>query len=228
MHLELVELLRCPNNHAPGVLVAAADEIQNRYVVNGVLGCPDCLAEYSVRAGVTHFVKRSSASDHATGQPDVAVDHGVAVDRDVAMRLAAQLGLSAGRTVFALIGFSVEMALAMRDIVAARVLVLNPAQLLLTGESLSSASQIAPFGVMCFGETLPLAARKFDGIAFAASHRSENLLNQAVPILRPGARLVAPADALVPSGMRELVRDASVWVAEKEQVATAPIALRRR
>lgn len=222
MHLELVELLRCPVNHGAGVLVASADEIENRYIKSGVLGCPECFAEYSVRDGETHFVEPLSpvASDD---------DERREIDRDSAMRLAAQVGLSAGRTVFALIGFSVEMALAMREIVAARMLVFNaPSLRAPSAEILTSASQVAPLGVARCGDVLPLTARKFDGIAFAPSVHTAALLDQAVNALRPGARLVAPAHAIVPAGMRELVRDDRVWVAEREAVASAPISLVRR
>lgn len=226
MHLELVELLKCPNNHAPSVLVASADEIENRYVTNGLLGCPECLAEYPVRDGVTHFVVGGAARSVADAGVDSAVDS--AVDRDVAMRLAAQLGLSPGHTVFALIGFSVEMALATREIVPARVLVINPPGLLHSAAFLSAASRTAPFGAVVCGDALPLVPRKFDGIAIAPSHVSETLLDQCVQILRPNARLVAPASAAVPIGMRELVRDAQVWVAEKDAVTSAPIPLTRR
>ncbi|MEO7362700.1 MAG: hypothetical protein ABI120_20380 [Gemmatimonadaceae bacterium] len=222
MHLELVELLRCPNAHAPSVLVAAADEIENRYVLNGLLGCPECLAEYAVRAGVTYF------TGHVDENASANLVTASVVDRDVAMRLAAQLGLSAGRTVFALIGFNLDMAIAMREIVAARVLLINPPQHFYTEQSLPAVSQAAPFGIALCGETMPLVARKLDGIAVAHSRVSEKLLDQCVQLLRPNARLVAPTDAPVPSGMRELVRDEQVWVAEREAIVSAPIPLTRR
>ena len=235
MHLELVELLRCPNAHAPGVLVAAANQIDNRYVLSGLLGCPECLAEYAVQDGVTHF-----ANHHGHAHTDVAADSphvgaaaadsipDAAVDRDVAMRLAAQLGLSAGSTVYALIGYRVEMAVSMREIVAARVVVINPPGPMRTGQPLALAAQVAPLGVALCGQTIPLVARKFDGIAVAPIHASSAMLEQCVQLLRPNARLVAPSPATVPAGMRELVRDEQVWVAEKEAVASAPVSIRRR
>lgn len=222
MHLELVELLRCPNDHASSVLVAAADVVENRYVVEGLLGCPECLSEYQVRSGVTHFVE-AVASNGARAESSVGVDH------DTAMRLAAQLGISAGRTVFALVGYEIEMARAMREIVAARLLVFNaPRSMSNRGENISTDALVAPLGVALCGDVLPLVARKFDGIAIAQSHDSVTLLNQAVTALRPGARLVAPVSAAVPAGVRELVRDDRVWVAEKENQPTAPIPLIRR
>lgn len=225
MHLELVEALKCPNAHAAGVLVASADEIENRFVLHGLLGCPHCLAEFSVEQGVTSFAPGRSEADVASAS---AADHS-----DPAMRLAAQLGLSAGRTTYAAIGFDLALVMAMRTIVAARMLVFNASDTAsFDSHALAAAANIAPIGIATIADSLPMADRKFDGIAFDAralrgSH-SDALLLQAVTALRPRARLVAPVSAHVPKGMKELVRDAQVWVAEREVVATAPISILRR
>ena len=95
MHLELVELLRCPVAHGPSVLVASADKISNRYVTEGLLGCPECHAEYSIRGGITRFTDARTLGDYACAV-NVPANPIVAEP----MRLAAQLGLNAGRTVF--------------------------------------------------------------------------------------------------------------------------------
>ena len=264
MHLELVELLRCPVPHAPGVLVASADVIANRYVSEGLLGCPECYAEYVIRGGVTRFVSGDSLSDRreslgsaanseqeanaansaqaANGARAVnaanseqaanaangarAANHSLA-----AMRLAAQLALSTGRSVFALVGYDVMTMVAMREIVAARVLLLNPSQFdaaAFASQQLQSVPLVAPVGVISCGEVLPLVPARFDGLAVHAAHALPGLLEQAAAALRIGGRLVAPVQASIPVGMRELVRDEHVWVAERESVASAPISLRRR
>jgi len=213
------------------VLVASADTIANRYVSEGLLGCPECHAEYEIRGGVTHFGAEKLALSaielpSAVASSDETGDHSPA-----AMRLAAQLGLSAGRSVFALVGYDLTTVTAMRDIVPARVLLLNPSQLDATAfptEGLRSASLVAPVGIAMYGEILPLVPAKFDGIAVHAAHASPRLLAQAVNALRTGARLVADANTLLPTGVRELVRDEHVWVAEREVVASTPIAILRR
>ena len=226
MHLELVALLRCPAAHAPSVLVASADEILNRYVTEGMLGCPECYAEYPVRGGITHFSEVTTPDEHARAATFLASATGADP-----MRLAAQLGLNAGRSVFALIGYDVTTMVAMRDIVPARMLLLDPPQLDATAfptERLQDAALVAPTGVAIFGNVLPLVAGKFDGIAINSGHASTLLLQQSVEALRNGGRLVADVHAELPAGMRELVRDEHVWVAERESVATAPVGITRR
>lgn len=240
MHLELVELLRCPVPHAPGVLVASADVIANRYVSEGLLGCPGCYAEYAIRGGVTRFgggvslIDRRESPANAVNSEQAANDaNGARANNHslAAMRLAAQLGLSTGRSVFALVGYDVMTMVAMREIVAARVLLLNPSQFdadAFASEQLQSVPLVAPVGVISCGEVLPLVPARFDGLAVHAAHALPGLLEQAATALRIGGRLVAPVQTNIPAGMRELVRDQHVWVAERESVASAPISLRRR
>ena len=231
MHLELVELLRCPVSHAPGVLVASADTIANRYVTEGLLGCSVCYAEYAIRGGVTHFETGTAGYGLSASPADDVSGEATEDGSAVAMRLAAQLGLSAGRGVFALVGYDITTVVAMRDIVPARILLLNPSQLdssAFPTEPLRCASLVAPVGVATCGDTLPLVPAKFDGLAVHAAHALPGIVEQAATALRSGGRLVADARATLPAGVRELVRDKHVWVAQRESVPSAPIAILRR
>ena len=231
MHLELVELLRCPKAHAPSVLVASADVIFNRSVTEGLLGCPECYSEYAIRGGVTHFVTREPTPGVLESPPDRANREETLDTLSAATRLAAQLGLSEGRSVFALVGYDITTIAAMSEIVAARVLLFNPAQLDANAsltEQLQNASLRAPVGVVTFGDTLPVVPAKFDGIAVRTAYASPSILAQAANALRSGGRLVADARTQLPAGVRELVRDEHVWVAERESVASVPISIVRR
>ena len=230
MHLELVELLRCPVAHASSVLVAAATTIANRYVTEGVLGCPECYAEYAIRGGITNFGAGHSANE-LPESPSAATNGKPSHDNSSdAMRLAAQLGLSAGRSVFATVGYDITTVVAMREIVAARMLVLNSPQLdadAFPTERLQDATLVAPIGVARCGNVLPLVSGKFDGIA-VESENTPAVLEQASFALRAGGRLVVRVGAKLPVGMRELVRDEHVCVAEREVVTSAPISILRR
>jgi uncharacterized protein YbaR (Trm112 family) len=219
MHLELVEYLRCPRPHTTGVLVAAADLIANRYVTEGTLGCPECLAEYAIADGITRFAEAAH---------DVNRD-AAAEGEDAALRLAAQLSASAGHTTFAVLGYSLTTIVAMREIVPARVLVLNAPQLdavAFPTEQLQSASLVAPIGIAHCGDALPLAEAKFDGVALC--HANDALLNSASSAVKTKGRLVAPIACDIPTGFQELVRDEHVWVAERASTTSRPITLTRR
>ena len=55
MHIELTEMLRCPERHDEGFLVLSTGEMVGRMVRSGVLGCPKCGREYRIVNGVAHF-----------------------------------------------------------------------------------------------------------------------------------------------------------------------------
>ncbi|MEP6763465.1 MAG: hypothetical protein ABJB66_04090 [Gemmatimonadaceae bacterium] len=217
MHLELVELLRCPTAHRDSVLVAATGVVHGRFIIQGTLGCPECGAEFKIVNGTANFAPESLPRTNASSD----ARH----DASAAMRLAAQLGLSEGRSAYALVGYSVPFAIALREIVPARILTVNPPNVR-HAETIFRQSS-SPAGVVVFDERLPLASSKLDGIAFADS-MDDALMIEAVESLRVGGRLVAPIHEPVPAGMRELVRDDAVWVAERQVTVSQPVELRRR
>ncbi len=45
MHIELTEMLRCPEAHELDVLVLSTGEMLGRMVRSGVVGCPRCRRE---------------------------------------------------------------------------------------------------------------------------------------------------------------------------------------
>ena len=55
MFLPLVDVLRCPVAHEETWLVASIDRAEDRDIITGALGCPQCLAEYPIRDGIVHF-----------------------------------------------------------------------------------------------------------------------------------------------------------------------------
>ena len=42
MHIELTELLRCPESHREEMLVLSTGEMRDRMVRSGLVGCPVC------------------------------------------------------------------------------------------------------------------------------------------------------------------------------------------
>jgi hypothetical protein len=44
MHIEFIDLLRCPNPHEETWLVAALHRMDGRLVIDAKLGCPVCSA----------------------------------------------------------------------------------------------------------------------------------------------------------------------------------------
>ena len=90
MFVELADRLRCVRPHEDTWLVLAARRTVGRHVVDGVLGCPSCRAEYPVRDGVADFRADAAreADDPAPRSAPLA-----AADPDELLRLAALLAV---------------------------------------------------------------------------------------------------------------------------------------
>jgi hypothetical protein len=55
MHIDLVDSLRCIAKHEDSWLVAGIEQMSGRHIVEGLLGCPICRAEYVVLDAVAYF-----------------------------------------------------------------------------------------------------------------------------------------------------------------------------
>jgi len=199
MHIELVDILRCPNPHDDTWLVATVEQMADRDIVAGTLGCPKCLAEYPVRNGVVFFAPEETAP--ATLPP---------ASQDVALVLAAALELTDPRTVALLQGDWTVQAHLLRSLSPSRLLLLNPPRDLGADDDVSS---IVSTGVPLASSSIGAAA--FDGSASPATS------NAMVRALRPGGRMVGPTTSPLPQGLNELTRTDAFWVAERE--ASAPV-----
>jgi uncharacterized protein YbaR (Trm112 family) len=193
VHIELVDLLRCPREHAETWLVAATDQMVDRDIVEGTLGCPVCEATYPIRDGAVYFTD---------APPRRAAD---APDAEQVMRAAALLGLDAPGGVVLLEGAWAAYAEPLAALSEGHYLLLNP--------------PVDARGSVVYADRLPVGA----GAARAAAVERPAVL---APAVRVGGRIVAPASAPVPSGIRELARDADHWVGEV--TGAAPVTLTRR
>jgi hypothetical protein len=135
----------------------------------------------------------------------------------MALRLAALLGVAESQLPVALVGRYTAASGALASLVSAPQLLIN-------------GSVIPGPGVSCLvvADRLPLGVESLAAIAVDAAHATATFLDSATRALRLGGRLVAPADAPVPAGMRELARDTTEWVAETTARASGLVELRRR
>ncbi len=206
MFIELIDMLRCPRPHEDSWLVLAADEVIDRHVVRGTLGCPVCAAEFPIDDGEADLRLERSPLPAPGGAPDES-DSGAA-PAEAAMRLAALLNLSDAEGRVALVGAAAAYAAELERLTSVAVLTVNgPAE--------------RPWhvsAVRCMGP-LPLAAASLRGVALGPEHHAGGGavdLPASLHVLRAGARVVAPAALGVPATVRELARDAVSWVGEAE------------
>jgi uncharacterized protein YbaR (Trm112 family) len=72
MHIELTEMLRCPETHPEGMLVLSTGEMLGRMVRSGLVGCPVCRNEYPIRDGIVDFTgsgERGAVPDRTATSP---------------------------------------------------------------------------------------------------------------------------------------------------------------
>lgn len=206
MFVEHVELFRCLAPHEESSLVAAVDRTVERRILRGTLGCPVCRAAYPIVRGVAWFGVPVEDRTEAPGSEASAED---------VMRVAALLGLQEPGGTVALAGEWAAAAAPLAELTRVRTILVNPAP----GAPALDESSV----VRCL--RLPLGGGVLRGAALDAANASGHLLASAALAVRLGGRVVAPADAPLPSDLRELARDGREWVAERAVTSSAPVRL---
>lgn len=212
MFVEHAELFRCPATHEETWLVAAAHRAVGRRIVDGVLGCPVCRAEYPVVGGVAYFGVAAEPGDASGSSRERA-----APDEALVLRAAALLALGEPGGVAVLHGTWAPAGAALIELARVQLVLVNPAP----GPDVPDEG----VSVVRTRSRLPLGGGALRAAALDDTATAE-LLASAVHVVRAGGRLVAPARLAVPAECRELARDERHWVAERGAMASAPVPLR--
>ena len=207
MFIELVDALRCPVPHEESWLVASADRMEARHIVEGTLGCPVCRAEYPIHRGVVDFRRESPRPLPPRTAPEP----------EQAMRLAAFLDLADANGFAVLVGARGAHAPLVRAQAETPLVLIDPP------EDVQAEPGISV--LRCDGE-LPLAAGAARGVAIDGG--SPERVASAVRATRSTGRVVAPASTPLPDGVREIARDDTDWVGEREPLASPVVTLHVR
>lgn len=205
MFIPLVDILRCVRPHEETWLVASIEHAEERYIIEGTLGCPICLAEYPIRGGVVHF------TDNARHAQNISPNEVEAV------RIAAALDLTEPRMTAVLHGRWGAHAQFVRGISPSQLILLNPPAGMTSGDGVS----------VILSDRLPAAQQSIDALALDAAMADVGAMQGS---LRRGGRVLASASSPIPHGFTELARDDEVWVARLDDAAivSAPVPLQRR
>lgn len=195
MFVELLESLRCPREHEAAPLVASATRTEHRHILEGVLGCPVCEAEFPIRDGVL----RLGEAPRAAAEP---------ASPEMAMRIAAFLELSDARGFALLCGSWGAQASALAQLTETPVVLVNPPEGIRDGAA-----------VIVTPDRLPFAPGSARGAALD-SRQPRELVESALVAVRDGGRVMGPAVMPVPDHLTEIARDDRHWLAER--VAASP------
>jgi hypothetical protein len=198
--IELIDLLRCVRPHDETWLVASFNKISNRFVEEGKLGCPSCSAEYWIRGGLADFSAEVAL-------PECEDERKAASHRreELATRAGAYLDATEPGATIALGGLWAYAAQVLSEMAEVRVLALNAP---------NGVTESQTVGLVSVGSEIPLAAGSVLGVALDAWFPAA-MIESAARVVRPGGRIVAPANFEPPSGVGIVARDDRYWVAQK-------------
>jgi len=199
--IELLDQLRCINPHEPTWLVASFKAVTNRFVMEGTLGCPHCLAEYPIRNGIPDFSAGLEVPQPRSDRPAAIHDR-----EELATRAGAFLNVTEPGATVVLGGAWADAALELSVMTEARVLAINPK---------AGAEESETVGLLHIGSEIPVAPGSLLGVALDASFPAETVA-AALKAVRAGGRIVGPVEIPPPSGLAILAQDEDYWVAQKE------------
>jgi len=188
MHILLTDILACPRCGPEFGLVLLADRVEERRVLEGRLGCPNCREQYPVRGGAVD-ARLPGAASAGDGSADGARSgEASSDDAGAGVRLAALLGLADARGTVLIAGPGAALAAEVAALVPELEVVALAAEPD-GGDPQPGVTRIAA------GDRLPFRSRTLRGVALTGGAGAARLA-EGVRVLQPGARLVvegAPA-----------------------------------
>lgn len=201
MHVLLTDRLTCPRCGPEFGLILLADRMEERRVVDGTFGCPNCRDQLQVREGFADLRSppRGLMLSGYAGGPGSRPD-------DDADRLIALVGVAQGPGTLVLAGEPARHAAAF----AAGV---EGIHVVAIDADLAGWSDIAGVSRMAAGPGIPLFSRSIRGVAIDA-RLGPAALHDAARVAAPRARVVAVRADQAATG--EIFREAGLEVMASE------------
>lgn len=195
MHIELTEMLRCPEPHAEAFLVMSTGEMTGRMVRSGVLGCPVCSREYPIVKGVVCFSGGEATPPRDLKAPDSET-------------LQALLDLSGPGGYVVLLGAAARHAIGLADLMGGIHFV---------GVNAPADVEERPVLSLLQCETaIPLRQTMARAVVVGRDRVDARWLVEAQRVLLPGRRLVVEDDGVaLPAGITRLALGQGLLVGER-------------
>ena len=209
MHIELTEMLRCPEPHGEAFLVMSTGEMLGRMVRSGILGCPICRREFPVVKGIVDFSGKGKGETGNVGdtQPTFPISRFPfpAVDPET---LQALLDLSGPGGYVVLVGSAARHAVGLAGRMGGiHFIGINaPPDL----EELPVLSLLVCRGM------IPLRQTVARGVVVGSDRLGSDWLSEARRIVLPGRRVVVEGENVpVPVGLTRLAVGEGLFVGER-------------
>lgn len=202
MHIELTEMLRCPEPHREEFLVLSTGEMSGRMVLSGLVGCPVCHQEYPMVRGVVDFGASGPAPASA------AAGGGPSARAPDAATLQALLDLGGPGGIVVLLGSAARYAEGLAGLMGGIHFV-----------GVNAPPDVAELPVLSLlrcGRSVPLKSATARAVVIGPEAAAEPWLTEGVRILLRGRRYVLEtAAAELPQGVTRLAAGDGLLVGEK-------------
>lgn len=182
MHLLLTDRLTCSRCGPAFGLILLADRIEERRVLDGSLGCPNCRDRYPITAGFGDLRPPPRAPRPAMTAPSTLAPRDD--DGDHVTSVAAAMGLGQGGGNTLLLGDAVALAASLAGALPEMEFVAADARV----EGWAEAPGVSR--LVCGARALPFFDRTIRGVAVDSGRLDEALAPEIARILAPGHRAV--------------------------------------
>jgi len=209
VHIELTEMLRCPEPHGEAFLVMSTGQMLGRMVRSGILGCPICRREFPIVKGVVNFSGKGKGETGKVEDDQAPIPHSPfpvpAVDPQT---LQALLDLSGPGGYVVLVGAATRHAVGLAGLMGGiHFIGINaPADV----EELPVLSLLVCPGM------IPLRQTVARGVVVGSDRLGPDWLAEARRVVLPGRRVVIEGeDVPVPVGLTRLAAGDGLVVGER-------------
>jgi len=202
MHIELTEMLRCPEAHREDTMVLSTGEMIGRMVRSGLVGCSVCRKEFFIKDGIVDFTGGAPAP-HTSSPPPSRIPPPAAPD------LQALLELSGPGGFVVLLGDATRFAAGLAGLMAGIHFVGVNAP--------ADTEELPVLSLLRSSGAIPLRQSFARGVVVGADLATSPWLVEAHRILLRGRRFVTLHDKPeLPIGLEQLATAKGLWVGEKK------------
>jgi uncharacterized protein YbaR (Trm112 family) len=208
VHIELTEMVRCPERHEEAFLVLSTGEMVGRMVRSGILGCPTCGREYPIVKGVVKFSgggmrDAGSVDSEAATHPASPISH--PADPQT---LQALLDLSGPGGYVVLLGSAACHAVGLAALMGGIHFVgVNPPD---------DVEELPVLSLLHCEAMIPLRQMMARAVVVGPDRLAPEWVAEARRVLLPGRRLVIESDTVAsPAGFTRLALGRGVFVGER-------------
>ena len=205
MHIELTEMLRCPELHREEYLVLSTGEMAGRMVQYGIIGCPVCHREYQVVEGIVNFgaIGTAPASAAEAGAPAGASGRGAD-----APTLQALLDLGGPGGIVVLLGSAARHAVGLAGLMSGIHFVGINAP--------PDLQELPVLSLLRCSRSVPLRGAVARAVVVGGDTAGPPWMSEGTRVLLPGRRYVLENDAIaLPPGITRMAAADGVVVGEK-------------